>query len=58
MLPRVGVVLEEGEAKPDGSKAIKWDYQASVNNPQYKGSMVVATAFDKPMNSTSAGVVI
>jgi hypothetical protein len=53
-----GVVLEEGEAKPYGSKAIEWNFQATVNNPQYKGSMVVATALDKPMNSTSAGVVI
>ena len=53
-----GVVLEQGDAVATVRKPWIWKYQTTVLNTMAKGTMIRATAYDKPGNRDSAEVVL
>ena len=45
-----GTVLEQGEAVQNQRRPHMWKYRTTVVNPKVKGTVIKATAYDKPKN--------
>ena len=55
---RIGEVLERGEAERFIRKPFIWKYKVSVTNPDIKGTVIRATAFDRPGNKGTGELVL
>ena len=53
-----GAVIEEGEAGPDSMLVNQWGYHARKANPGLTGTIIWATAYDRPGNKATAEVTL
>jgi hypothetical protein len=53
-----GKLIEKGEAVRYSRKPVMWIYTATVSNPSPVGTIVEATALDRPQNETTLRAVV